>query len=90
MNCPARPVQSPSCVMGKDEVFDARIAFGAAMAPRSLKKDFLMSKSSTIASTTKSQDVSAPKSLPVVMRERMAAASASAVTASFLPWVERK
>ena len=63
----AKPEAAPSSLTESDDVFVARIAF-VAMLPTSLSTFVLMSKSSTIASTIRSQSDKSSSVIVVVIR----------------------
>ena len=81
-----RPEASPISAIGKDEVFDARIVSGLQIEPSSAYSAFLTSRSSMIASTTRSQSARSCLFSVPVMRARASAASFWASSSDFLPF----
>ena len=81
-----RPEASAISPTGKLEVFDAKIVSGLQMPPSSENSDFLTSKFSTMASTTRSQFARSPLSSDGVMRPRTSVCHAAAWSAVILPF----
>mmetsp|Transcript_171316 Transcript_171316/g.416552 ORF Transcript_171316/g.416552 Transcript_171316/m.416552 type:complete len:286 (+) Transcript_171316:266-1123(+) len=71
--------------MRKDDVLDAKMASGCTMEPMSDQNDFLISRSSMMASTTMSQSATAPRSDEVEKRPITSSKRASAASCSILP-----